>query len=335
MKAFRRLLAVLAWGFAASLCLAAPVSAQAVDRIVAVVNGEVITLKQLNSRVNSLMKSQKIGAANKSEVQRKVLDALIEQELINQAAKLKGVFVTDSDVSDAIEMIKRDNNINEAQLRASLAASGTSLEAFREDLRVELLRNRVLGANVMSKVVVTDKEVVAFLSGNGPEGLQQGSSSGSALRMIALPAPKGGNKSKIMAEAKKIKKEIEDGLSFSEAAFKYSKGPGFENGGDPGDNLPFEALPPPVKEMLLSLKPGQPSDPVDAGSAILILTMADQKAAAPKKEKKSKKNTASISDYSPEQIENARRQLEMHKMQQSYMKWVTDLKRSATIRVNL
>ncbi|MDL2226302.1 SurA N-terminal domain-containing protein, partial [Deltaproteobacteria bacterium OttesenSCG-928-M10] len=73
--------------------------AQSVDRIVAVVNGEIITLRQLDNRVNSLMKSQKAGNVGRDEVRQRVLDALIEQELINQAAKAKGVFVTEADIS--------------------------------------------------------------------------------------------------------------------------------------------------------------------------------------------------------------------------------------------
>ncbi len=64
------------------------------DRIVAVVNGEVITLKQLDQRVNTLLKSRQAGGLDKNSLRPKVLEALIEQELINQAARLKGVFVT-------------------------------------------------------------------------------------------------------------------------------------------------------------------------------------------------------------------------------------------------
>ena len=326
--------------------LACPVLGQAqTDRIVAVVNGEVLTMRQLDNRVNSLMKAQREAAqAGRDAVRQRVLDALIEQELINQAAKAKGVFVTEADISATIDSIKRDNRLTDEQFRASLVHSGTSLEAFREDIRIELLRNRVLGSQVMSKVVVTDSEVLALLSGEGPVDLKPASkSSGSPFRIIAMPVS-GNNKSKVLAEAKRVKKEIEDGLSFAEAAYKYSKGPGFDNGGDPGDAMDFSQLPPQLVTMIEGLAPGQPSEPVDGGNGIFIFSRIDVTAqetatvveeAKPKSKGKKNKDGRSISDFGSEEIENARRQLERHKMQQRYVEWVTDLKKKAIIKKKL
>lgn len=316
--------------------------AQSVDRIVAVVNGEIITMRQLDNRVNSLMKSQKVGNVGRDEMRQRVLDALIEQELINQAAKSKGVFVTEADISATIESIKKDNNLTDEQFRGSLVHSGTSLEAFRDDIRIELLRNRVLGSQVMSKIVVTDSEVLALLKGEGPADIKPVKSGGGGpIRLIALPVS--GDKAKVMAEAKRIKKEIEGGLSFADAAYKYSKGPGFDNGGDPGDAMDLSQLPPQLVSMIESLAPGQPTEPIDGGNGIFIFCRADVAAAAtavadeekPKKKEKKNKGGPVIADFSVDQIENARRQLERNKMQQRYVEWVTDLKKKAIVKKKL
>jgi hypothetical protein len=80
-------------------------------------------------------------------------------------------------------MIKKENKINDAQLRAGLAYSGITLEAFKQDIAAEILKSKVLGSQVMSRVVVTDKEVLAFLRGEGPN-LDSAPSAG--------PAPGGG-----------------------------------------------------------------------------------------------------------------------------------------------
>lgn len=312
---------------------ASKAEAQSVDRIVAVVNGEIITMRQLDNRVSSLMKTKMGAGSNRAEMRKKVLDALIDQELINQAAKAKGVFVAEADVSAAIEAIKKDNNLTDAQFRASLAQNGTSMEAFRDDLRVELLRNRVLGSKVISRIVVTDSEVLTFLSeGTVPSA---GGGDNRLLRLIVIPLdPK--KKSQSIAEARKIKKEIEGGLSFAEAAEKYSKGPGRDNGGDPGDGMSVATLPPPLQRALATLKPGQPSEPVEAGNAVVIFTVADS---APSNDgdsgKKSKKDRGSLDDYGKETIENARRMIEQQKMKQRYTEWVDELKRNARIQVNL
>lgn len=322
--------------------LVVPAQAQSKDRIVAVVNGEVITLKQLDNRVNSLMKTRQAAGMSRDTIKGKVLDALIDQELMNQAAKAKGVFVTDSDISMAMESIKKENNLSDAQFRASLAQSGTTEESFREDLRIELLRNRVLGAQVMSKIVITDSEVVSFLRGEGPDigALGGGTGDERPLRMIVIPAnPK--NKAETMAQARKIVKEIEDGLDFGAAAKKYSKGPGRDKGGDADDGATVANLPPEMQAALATKKSGQPIDPADAGNAIVIFAPFGDPPAKPEpaqasgKSKKKKKGKAEPGEFTEEAMESARRQLERYKMQQRYVKWVEELKRNAIIRVSL
>ena len=128
------------------LALASPASAQSKDRVVAVVNGEVITLKQLDKRVDTILKTPQARGMSRDTARSKVLDALIDQELINQAAKAKGVFVTDSDISMALESIKKVNNLTDAHLRAYLAHGGTDQAAFREDVRVALVRHQIVWA---------------------------------------------------------------------------------------------------------------------------------------------------------------------------------------------
>lgn len=312
----------------------------AVDRIVAVVNGELITMRQVDGRVNSLMKTRQAAGISRDEMRSKVLDALIDQELINQAAKSKGVFVTAADVNQALESIKRDNNLTDAQFQASLAHSGTSLEAFREDLRIELLRNKVLGSSVMSKVVVTDKEVLSFLNGEGPDlGAMAAAGGGPTgdtrpLRVIFL-AMDPSNKQKTMNEARRIKAEIENGLSFSDAAAKYSQGPGRDKGGDTGEGMTVDKLPPPIQAALATLTPGQASEPLEAGNAIVLLTVVDDGSFNRPGADSGARGKGSADDFSPEQKESARRRLEAYKMQQRYVDWVKDLKRNAIIKVNL
>jgi len=301
--------------------LAVPASAADFDGLAAVVNGEVITRKQLENRLNALARGGRMPAGlGRADLREKVLEDLIDQELINQAAKAKGVFVTEGDVTEALERIKQQNNLTEAQFRASVAQSGVSLEAFREGVRLELMRNQILGSNrVISRIVITDKEVHAYLMGDGPR-LEARNSRG--LRLIIIPLdPK--NPASSMAEAQRIKKEIEGGLSFAEAAARYSRGPGSDQGGDPGDAVSLDQLPPQLKTALAKLPPGQPTEPINAGRAIALMTLAGEEPVP---------TPGPDGKFSREDQENARRLLERQKMQQNFTKWVEDLKRSAVIK---
>ncbi|MDR2725920.1 MAG: SurA N-terminal domain-containing protein [Candidatus Adiutrix sp.] len=300
--------------------LAAPARAADFDGIAAVVNGEVITRKQVENQANALARGGRLPAGlNRADLKEKVLEDLIDQELINQAARAKGVFVTEGDVSQALERIKQQNNLSESQFRASVAQSGVSLEAFREGVRLELMRGQILGSNkVMSRIVITEKEVEAYLKGAGP---RLESSGGRGLRLIVLPLdPK--KPEAALAEAQRIKREIEGGLNFAQAAGKYSRGPGHDQGGDPGDAVTLDQLPPPLQDILAKLPPGQPTEPINAGQAIVLMTLAGEEPQTP----------GSDGRFSLEARENARRLLERQKMQQNFIKWVEDLRRGAVIK---
>ena len=301
--------------------LTAPALAADFDGIAAVVNGEVITKKQFEGRLNSLARGGRLPAGlSRADLKETVLEDMIDQELINQAAKTKGVFVSEGSVTEALERIKKQNNLTEAQFRASVTQSGSSLEAFRENVRLELMRNQIMGSSkVISRIVITEKEVEAYLKGEGPR-LETRNSRG--LRLIILPLdPK--NPAASLAEAQRVKKEIEGGLSFAEAAAKYSRGPGHDQGGDPGDAVSLDQLPPPLQKALAALPPGQPTEPINAGRAIALMTLAGEEPVP---------TPGPDGKFSREAQENARRLLERQKMQQNFTKWVEDLKRGAVIK---
>ena len=309
-----------------------------VDGIAAVVNGDIITIRQVENRVNTLANTRQGAGVPRETIKKSVIASLIDQELMNQAAKKKGVFVTESDINQAITAIIAENGLTKEQFEESLAKSGSTVQAFRDDIKVELLRNRVMGTQMASKVVVTENEVLKFLNGEGPK-MANGSRSGGApdkrpLRIIAIPLDPN-NKDGSVAAAKKIKAEIDSGsLTFAQAAAKYSRGPGRNNGGDAGDGATVATLPPHIQPALASLKPGQPSEPLAAGKAVVILSVGESEDTTPEVPEEVPKK-ASLEDFSAEERDNARRQLEVFKMQQRYAEWVADLKRNAVIRINI
>jgi peptidyl-prolyl cis-trans isomerase SurA len=316
-------------------------SATKVDRIVAQVNRNIITLSELEARIATMAPAQRATISSGGDLQRKVLDLMIEQELINQAAVKTGIMVNDSEVNEAIKSILAANKINMSQLTASLNQVGTSLPAFREQLRGELLKNKLLSYGIASRIVVTDEEVVAFLSGESPLGSAPvfsatGVSDFSPVRMIFLRSSRSQTAS-VMARAAKIKAEIEGGLSFAEAAKKYSEGPGKDTGGDPG-NVVVQDLQPELQELAKRLTPGQVSEPLNGGDAVLLITIVssskktgEDEADSGKRGKKKKP----IDNYSAEEKQQGRRQLEQLKLRQKYETWINDLKNQAVIKITL
>ncbi|MDR0548614.1 MAG: SurA N-terminal domain-containing protein [Deltaproteobacteria bacterium] len=328
------LLMAVFWLAKSSLALAAPV----VDRIVAQVNREVITLSELEAQIKILPQAQKDAIVQKGgDVQREVLGLLVEQELVNQDAKRQGIMVTESEIDEAIKSIMEENKLTPETFKASLTKGGTNLPAFRAGLKMELLKNKILGLRIMSKIVITEPEITAFLRGEGPKvdtSLLPGMGSGDNDRVLLIfLASSPAQANKVMAKARQIKAEIEAGLPFSEAATRYSQGPGRDNGGDAGDNLTVGELQPQLQAVARQLTPGQISDPLNGGQAVLLMTTV---AAAPKpRPQPEKKGRDQKEEFTEADRNSARRQLEQIKLRQKFDAWMAELRSKAIIRITL
>ncbi|MDR1084108.1 MAG: SurA N-terminal domain-containing protein [Deltaproteobacteria bacterium] len=323
-----------------ALILTPAQAATTTDRIVAQVNREIITLSELEAQMKNVPQSQKDAIAQAGgDIQREVLNLLIEQELINQDAKRQGIMVTEQEIDEAVQSIMEENKLNNEQFKASLAKSGTNLASFRNGLKMEILKNKILGLRIMSKIVVTEAEITAYLNGEGPRpepGLLPGMGSAEDDRVLMIfLASSPAQVNKVMAKARQIKAEIEGGLAFSEAASRYSEGPGRDNGGDPGNNLKVGELQPQLQAVARQLTPGQVSEPLNGGQAVLLLTTVaaapQPRAASPSRSSKDKDQT----EFSESERASARRQLEQIKLRQKYETWITELKAKAVVRISL
>ncbi|MDR2611895.1 MAG: SurA N-terminal domain-containing protein [Deltaproteobacteria bacterium] len=336
-------------GLAAALIAAAAIAvswtpparaATTVDRIVAQVNRNVITLSELEARLATLSPTQLAALSGAGDTKQKVLEMMIDEELVNQAAEKIGILVTEAEVSEAIRSIMEENKINEDQLKKTLAASGTTLPAFRTQLRTEILKNKVLSYNIVNRIVVTEAEVTEFLNGKIPEGAQPvfsatGVSDFDGVRIIFLPSSPATSR-RVLAEAARIKAEIEAGLPFADAARKYSRGPGADSGGDPG-NLVVRDLQPELQILARQLSPGKVSEPLNGGDTVLLITVIQGSPPVPSAAGSAEPadGGAPAESFSSDQRAGARRQLEQLKIRRRYDSWITDLRNSAVIKVTL
>lgn len=331
--AFPALLAFLGF-FVSQAALADTVT----DRIVAKVNRDIITLSELQTRLKTLSPAQKAALSASGSVEHQLLEMMVNEELISQAAAKMGIMVSEAEIDEAVGSIMTENKINQTQLRQSLAASGTTEEAFRNQLRMEILRNKIVGYNIMSKVVITDQEVIDFLNGKVPVGASQivsatGVSDFDGVRMIFLrSSPQ--EAPRVMGRAAQIRSEIEGGLSFAEAAQKYSEGPGAENGGDPG-NLIVRDLQPELQELARTLVPGTVSEPLNGGEVVLLITIVPLRPQATSTGDSSSASEGDSQSFTEEQKAAARRQLEQMKLRAKYETWITDLRNTAIIKITL
>ena len=209
---------------------AGPASARdVVDRIVAVVNGDVITLFELNQRYRLFVEQfqgQDLGEAETRmllDAKRQLLDRMIDEVLLRQEAQRLEISMTDLEVQTQARQLRERAGLSELQFQEQLTLQGLTQEQYERRLRDEMLRHRLLGFMVRRKVVVTSDEVRAFYEANKEEFAQQ--------RRVRLGL--------ILFDSQTLAEEVLAGiqageLSFGEAAGRYSRGPGAEQGGDMG-----------------------------------------------------------------------------------------------------
>jgi peptidyl-prolyl cis-trans isomerase SurA len=254
------------------------------DRIVAIVNGEVITQSDLDEAVfrnlSAVNPELPIGTSERvsGNDKRFILQSLIERNLQLQLARQKGIIVEPSEVDQAISEMMRRQGIPSLDLFEKNLPKGLSSEAYRQELKDEITLVKLVERETRSKVVIRDEEVLDYYNAH-QEAYKRPSEI--RLSMIFIPAPKEGSPEAMQAAREKaldILSKINGGADFTETARKESSGPEALHGGDvgyfkPGD-LSFS-----LEKAVAALSVGEVSGVVASSTGWYILKLTDQKAA--------------------------------------------------------
>src|SRR5437899_5131340 len=150
MRFLLTILPLVAWGpaFAQSPRPepAAPARVDLIDRIVAVVNKEVITQYELAERMNRVQKElQRRGTSlpDRGEIERQVLERLIIEKVQLQYARETGVRVDDLELDRTVSRVAEGNKLSLTEFRQTLERDSIRFDEFREELRNEILMNRL------------------------------------------------------------------------------------------------------------------------------------------------------------------------------------------------
>lgn len=200
-----------------------------VDRIVAVVNGEVITLFELNERVRPFLGEFEGRALLEDEkrqlldMKRQLLDRMVEEMLLRQEAQRLNMIVSDREVQNQMRQIREQLGLTETQFLEQLRIQGLRKELYEQRMREEIQRQRLLGFMIRRKVVVTSEEIRQHYESQQQDFLQKRRVH---LGMILFSSQ--GQAEEILARLRARE------ILFEDAARTYSQGPGAQQGGDIG-----------------------------------------------------------------------------------------------------
>jgi len=285
--------------------------AEIVDRIVATIDGEPVTLVELESFAEQARR--RAGASGEGlpgTDQRALLDELVLERIIKKQIEAQGLAATDQQIDTYIRSIRERNDLTEAQLKQALEQQGLTWEQYREQVRSDIERANLINKEIRSKVNVSPEEVERYYKAHPGE---HGGASGASVRVRLLSrlVPAGASsdeKAAVRAEAERIHGEAASGKDFAELARQHSQGPAADEGGDLGEIEPSQ-MQEEFATAAAGLKPGQVSPVVETTTGYHIL-------------KVEKRSEGKSSQPSAEATEAIREKLYREAMEERYDRWL-------------
>lgn len=292
------------------------------DRIAAVVNQEVITWSELyramESEASPQLKEMKEEERRKIFKQKETvfLETLINIKLQLQEARNAGITVSDAELNDAIEGIKKKYAMSDADFLESLKKEGFAFEEYRKRLREQIILSKVINQEVRSKLLVPEGELQKFIDEN--RGAAE-NTEGYRISQILLKRPKSDEeKKKVEEKAAGILSRLKSGEGFAELAKAYSEDPSASAGGDLGLIRKGHMMKE-FSETVSGMKPGDVSEPFWTQSGLHIIKLNEIAGARGQSELR----------------EDAKKELSNRVFTEKYNAWIKGLREKSFIEIRL
>lgn len=263
------------------ILLLAPLSARAelVDRVAAVVNGDVITQAELfeeSSKVTQKITAQAPASEKEAllkKAREQVLSQLIDKALLLQQAKKAGLSVSDEEVDGAIANILNKTGLSLKQFQKDLTDHGMSEQGYRKTIREQILISRLVNHQIREKIVITDDKIAEYYK---TRFSSQPVPVGYHIFQIGITFNDPNSPYKTQEEAKskalEVQKFAAEGKNFRELAKAFSTLPSARDGGNLGA-FSQDELAPAMRTPIMALKPGQVSEVLSTPSGFQILKL--------------------------------------------------------------
>ena len=303
------------------------IGAEVVDRIVAVVNNDLISLDDLNSKFKPYL--EKINAMGYPpdkqsqmvfKVREDVLNQLIDQKLTDQEIARYKITASDKEVDNAIERIKKANSLTDEGFRQSLSKEGLTFEEYRKLTKEHILRSTLVNREIKSKVVITKEDIKAYYDAH-PD--QYGFEEKYRLANVVIKYSEGPDsvgRMQMHQKMAEILQALNAGKSIDEVIQAYSDSTAKVQGGELG-SFSLSAMDPNIREAVKDLTPGQYSRIIETDYGPQIFRLLAKERTASK----------TLEDASSE-IEN---KLYKDFVDQKFSKWLEELRSRSAIKITL
>jgi peptidyl-prolyl cis-trans isomerase SurA len=247
------------------------------DRIVAVVNDDVIVKSELEVRmrlVEDQLRQNGTAPPPKDVLAKQVLERLILERLQIQIADRAGMRVTEETLNQAVEQVAKQNNLDVPRFKNILERDGFDFAKFRQDIRNEILISRLQQRQVQSRITVTERDIDNYIATLEKQGTD---ASTYRLSHILIAVPEAAS-SEAIGQARRradlLVDELRNGADFAKLAVAESDGQQALKGGDLGWRNGSE-LPTIFADVVPKMRKGEISDPIQSSSGFHVIKLAD------------------------------------------------------------
>lgn len=299
-------------------------AADVVDRIVAVVNDDIILLSELAAFSAPFEERAAQEAADpvgralaRREVRAKLLDELVGDRLVEDEARMLGLNVSEREVDGEISRIRRENNLSDSEFQRQLRMQGLDERMLRDQLRRQKLRSKVLEVRVQPRVVISDAEIRRYYEENFTNDDEV------RVRMISKKIPQAASRAevnKVELAVRALRDKILAGADFGEVAKQETEGSNPSQGGEIGwvrrGDVAEE-----IERVAFRLQADEVSEPFVLGAGIHILQVMERRSHPPKPFEEVK--------------DRIRGMLFSRAAEKEYFRWVAELKTKAFVETRL
>lgn len=312
------------------LFLPALVCANVVDRTVAVVNEDTITLSEVNELGKSFFQkvTEETPADRLNEAlqqaRKTVIDKLIDKKLLMQEAKKYSIKVSDEEVESALQRVIANNQTTMEQFRKEISTMGLTEKQYRENLRDQILNSKLINHEVRSKVVISEDKIIDYYDTHFTQQVGDGEYYILQIGCVWNAKDRGGatpNQAEAKAKAEKIRDLALKGKDFKDLAKQYSDLPSGADGGDLGMFQQSE-MAPYMLAAVQNLKPGDVSQIIETENGFQLFKLQSSQ--------QGKIVTKAPYDTVKDEI---REKLSQQAMELRFKDWLKDLRDKAYIRI--
>jgi len=254
-------------------------NAHVIDSVYVIVNDEVITKREVDQRMAEItqrLKAQGAQMPAEEDLRRQVVEAMITERAQLQLAKEMGVRVDDTTLDRAIGRIAENQKMSVQDMRNAMEKDGLPFSQFREQIRNEIMMQRLIEHEVDSKIQVTDAEIDTYMAAEKAAAADRVEMD---ISQILVRIPENASPEQIAARkarADEVARQLRTGADFAKMAATYSDSPDALKGGSVGWRDP-DRLPPIFASELHKLKPGQVTPVIRTNVGFHILKLVDQR----------------------------------------------------------